>query len=233
LLFTVKDTGIGILEDKQAAIFHAFTQADSSTTRKYGGTGLGLAISSQLVKLMGGRITVQSEFGKGSLFAFTAQFGRASAVLEGADGIKGLTSGSKTAIMTGPPLRILLAEDNSVNQRLAMRVLEKRGHSIEVAATGTQALVALTRQSFDLVLMDVQMPEMNGLEATAAIREMELSGGGHIPIIAMTAHAMKGDRERCLEAGMDGYITKPLKVDELFEAIDKATANHAFLEQSI
>jgi signal transduction histidine kinase/ligand-binding sensor domain-containing protein/ActR/RegA family two-component response regulator len=232
LRFTVKDTGIGIPPDKQQTIFQAFTQADGSTTRKYGGSGLGLAISSQLVNLMAGRITVESECGKGSAFAFTASFKRTyAALLASAPDSKLLTSANHEEQLTGTPLRILLAEDNLVNQRLARRVLEKRGHSVEVATTGTQAISILARQSFDLVLMDVQMPEMNGLEATAAIRKKELGDDSHIPIIAMTAHAMKGDRERCLQAGMDGYLTKPLKVAELYEAMDRATGKRAFSEQ--
>ncbi|MBM4083417.1 MAG: response regulator [Planctomycetes bacterium] len=355
LHFTVADTGIGIPPDKQRSIFAAFVQADSSTTRRYGGTGLGLTISSQLVHMMGGRIWVESEVGRGSTFHFTAEFGlqesaatpplhleplslhglrvlvvddnatnrrilhemltnwhmkptlaegatSALAAMERAlkdgepfplvlldammpetDGFElaerikehpdlaaatlvmlssssrpgdaarcqelgvaaylmkpvkqsGLLDAIATAMAAASPaqartrvpavaraqrhLRILLAEDNLANQRLAVRLLERRGHTVAVVSNGREALAALEKQPFDAVLMDVQMPEMDGFEATAAIREKERSTGAHVPIIAMTAHAMKGDRERCLQAGMDGYVPKPLHAKELFEAVE-------------
>jgi signal transduction histidine kinase/DNA-binding response OmpR family regulator len=355
LHFKVRDTGIGIPAEKQRAIFDPFTQADSSTTRRYGGTGLGLTISRQLVELMGGRIWVESEEGGGSIFQFTARFGLSTeparrpalggADLRGlpvlvvddnatnrrilrevlaawgmrpreADGGEAALAALKEAAAVGEPfalvlldghmpgmdgfglaeqvrrlpqlvgvalvmltsaghptdvercrrleigaylmkpvkqsellatvltalsrpvaraevapapllpaqplprpLHILLAEDNAVNQRLAVRLLEKQGHTIVVANNGGEALAALERQPFDLVLMDVQMPEMDGFEATAHIRARESGGGRRQPIIAMTAHALKGDRERCLEAGMDGYVSKPIQPHELNEAI--------------
>jgi signal transduction histidine kinase/CheY-like chemotaxis protein/HPt (histidine-containing phosphotransfer) domain-containing protein len=354
LHFSVRDTGIGIPPDRQAAIFQAFTQADGSVTREYGGTGLGLAISAQLVQLMGGRMEVQSEVGKGSTFQFTVRFGRSSEAalkpltgrvdLEGLPvlvvddnatncgiltemlanwqmaptvaasgfvalaelrrgavgcdpfplvlidalmpemdgfalveriraepGLAGatilmLSSADRaadaarcralgvaaylvkpikqselldtilTALGSAPlhereparavsvgydsrRLHVLLAEDNEVNQELAVKMLHKRGHTVVVANNGREALAALERGCFDVVLMDVQMPEMDGLSATAAIREGERSTGRHVPIIALTAHAMKGDRERCLAAGMDAYISKPVRADELFEAL--------------
>jgi PAS domain S-box-containing protein len=372
LRVTVTDTGIGIPVEKQRSIFEAFSQAESSTTRRYGGTGLGLAISAQLVQMMGGQIWVESEVGKGSSFSFTVRLGRqqgaresrgprepanvrdlpvlvvddnatnrlileemltswrmkptvvesgasALAVLERAreagepfalvlldammpemDGFGlaeaiqqhpdaaeatlmmlssagqrgdaarcrelGITTyltkpikqselldaimkalGSRLSALGGDrsvpsrepraesrelrakrALRILLAEDNAVNQTLAVRLLKKWGHAVVVAGNGQEALAALEREPFDLVLMDVQMPEMGGFEATAAIREQERATGGgtnagaHLPIVAMTAHAMKGDRERCLAAGMDGYVSKPLQSHELFDAIEKA-----------
>jgi two-component system sensor histidine kinase/response regulator len=359
LHFAVTDTGIGIPPEKQELIFNSFTQVDSSTTRKHGGTGLGLTISSQLVKMMGGRIWVESEPGVGSTFHFTAAFGlgsdtgmtthpRASVVLEdmpvlvvddnatnrrilaemltnwgmkpteAGDGptalaameqaksngepfnlvlldvnmpemdgfavaenirqdpelvgvtIMMLTSTSREAdaarcrelgiavylvkpikrsdlldtIMTAlgtpsldgdqpPPVtrgslggsrrprRILLVEDNAVNRRLAIVMLQKGGHTVVVAGDGKEALAALGKQEFDLVLMDVQMPEMDGFEATAAIREKEKATGTHLPIIAMTAYAMEGDRERALEAGMDDYVSKPFKAKEMLEAIER------------
>ncbi len=354
LHFLISDTGIGIPEEKQQLVFAAFTQADGSTTRRYGGTGLGLAISAQLVEMMGGRIWVESAPGQGSTFHFTARFGlqRAHASppppaglanLEGLrvlvvddnatnrnilneqltgwrvkptltesgagaiaalaqsalasdpfslalvdylmpemdglelaavirrdtrfDGVKlvMLTSGlrvdaarceragifdclnkplkraelldrilkavgSSTAprsrLNTGPstvedvrPLRILLGEDNQINQVLAVRLLEKHGHKVVVADTGRQVLAALDEGCFDIVLMDVQMPELDGLKAAEAIREKEKKAGGHIPIIAMTAAAMTGDRERCFEAGMDSYLSKPIQMKELLAAV--------------
>ncbi|HKX27283.1 MAG TPA: PAS domain S-box protein, partial [Blastocatellia bacterium] len=366
LHFSVTDTGIGIAHHKQQSIFQAFSQADNSTTRRYGGTGLGLTISSKLVGMMGGRIWVDSEPGHGSTFHFTARFGAPEtapvstrlrpeteqrhprvlvvddhathrqilagvlsqwqlapvtaagsqealqvlreAQISGApfqillidarmpepDGFRLVETLKEQEIWTGatimmlpssnqsvdaarcrelgmtasltkpikqsdlfqillnifnapsipesgqavagpapaPPkarerYRILLAEDNAVNWRLAVRLLEREGHSVVVANNGLEAIAAFEQEAFDLILMDVQMPEMNGYEATAAIRERELISGGHIPIVAMTANAMKGDRERCLEAGMDNYISKPIKSKELFEVIeDLASSDH-------
>jgi CheY-like chemotaxis protein len=362
LHFSVRDSGIGIPREKLGLLFQAFSQVDSSTTRKYGGTGLGLAISSQLVKLMGGRVWVESEPGRGSTFHFTARFGLSegpaprqapvelararglpvlvvddnatnrrilndlltqwglapalvesgrealaalhraaadgepfslvlldnmmpemdgfmlaeeiqrhpglagstlmmlssadrrdntarcrelglaayltkpikrsellNAIMTVVDGPAGekvrMATGTRSAI--GPSargLRLLLTEDNVVNQKLALRLLEKRGHTVVIAANGKEALEALERQAFDVVLMDVQMPEMDGFEATAAVRAKEKATGGHVPIVAMTAHAMKGDRERCLQVGMDGYISKPLQPSELFEAVEGLAA---------
>jgi two-component system, sensor histidine kinase and response regulator len=361
LRFTVSDTGIGIPSEKHKSIFDPFSQADSSTTRKYGGTGLGLTISTRLVTMMGGKIRLESQMGKGAQFHFTVRFkssekraqvgtiappeiprgvkvlvvddnptnrrilegmlkrwemkskcvesgedalaelsaGRAAAApygliltdmhMPGMDGfalierirerpelatatIMMLTSAGHrgdgdrckepgvSAYLLKPirqselreaiarvlgaqqqegaiplvtryslqdardpadVLRILLAEDNFVNQRLAIRLLEKRGHRISVAANGREALAALEKASCDLVLMDVQMPEMDGMEATARIREKEKLTGGHQPVVALTAHAMKGDQELCFAAGMDGYLTKPLRQQELDELLEK------------
>jgi len=358
LHFRVADSGIGIPRDKQQLIFEAFTQADTSATRKYGGTGLGLSICSQLVALMGGKIWVESEQGKGSTFHFTAKFevpeaplpkaasappealyglgvlvvddnetnrrlleetlkrwgampvtaASGQAALEamasaeaagkpfsmilldhqmpGMDGFAvaeqirqqpklisttimmlssggqrgdasrcrklGITAylfkpfkqselldatlnalGRQSADPAKPPLitrhtlrgpgsalSVLVAEDSPVNQRLAMRLLEKRGHTVQVAANGAEALAALDKQSFDVVLMDVQMPVLDGLQATAAIRESEKTTGKHLRIIAMTAHAMEGDRANCLAAGMDGYISKPIHAQEMLAVLE-------------
>ena len=369
LHFAVSDTGIGITPEEQQRLFQAFTQADTSTTRKYGGTGLGLAISARLVGMMGGRIWLESRTGQGSTFHFTARFGppsgpvphsarteparvhdlpvlivddnatnrrileemlanwgmRPTAVEGGRQALAALerarASGSPfalvlldammpemdgfmlveqlrrgpdplgatlmmlssanrredaarcrelgvasyltkpvrqstllDAIMTAlgkapsdgdrdgqttaagePPagrraLRLLLADDNPVNRRLAIGLLEKRGHRVVVAGNGREALVALEEGPFDAVLMDVQMPEMDGFEATAAIRAREVGTGAHTPIIAMTAHALKGDRERCLEAGMDAYVSKPLRRQELFEVLEAVVAGSIQVE---
>lgn len=372
LHFIVSDTGIGIAPEKRQLIFEAFSQADNSTTRRFGGTGLGLTISSRLVEAMKGKIWVESELGKGSSFHFTISAGRVSKAvappveqlslagisvlvvddnftnrriltemfwmwqmkpaeaasaqealthlrraagrgepfglvvtdvhmpeMDGFDlverirsfpnlsghAIVMLTSGEKRgdiercrglgvsahlmkpvqrtelraaiakAIMAPvsdesenqPPLasqiqprlapqelrsRILLAEDNAINQRVAARILEKRGHSVIIAGTGREALDVLEHETVDVVLMDVQMPEMDGFEATQAIRQREIGRNSHIPIIAMTAHAMSGDRDRCLAAGMDGYISKPIRADDLLNLIENAKALSANIPQA-
>ena len=357
LHIAVRDSGVGIAADRQRAIFNAFEQGDGSMTRRYGGTGLGLAIVTNLVRLMRGRLWLESTVGAGSTFHFTVRLGRAGqvepvpaelvllrrlpvlviggsaaerrviectlarwglqpsaadteqaalGVMERAaaaehpfpvvlaflraGGAPGLAFVERlrqdprlsgvTVILVGPPgdpqhaaralgvaayltapvsdgdlldafrtalglprppdaeqmpaaghaathpnrrLHILLAEDNPVNQKVAVRVLEKRGHTVVVVADGRQALAAWERESFDVVLMDVQMPEMDGLEATAEFRRRERAGTlpGHVPIIALTAHAMKGDRERCLAAGMDDYVPKPINADLLSAAIER------------
>jgi PAS domain S-box-containing protein len=217
LHFLVKDTGIGIPVEKQALIFQPFRQADGSSSRRYEGTGLGLTISSRLLSLMGGAIWVESQAGEGSTFHFTVPLQAA--------GDSTIETHPKDAAApaksNGRACRILLAEDNPVNQRLVFAALRKQGHEIEVATNGHEVLAALDRTPFDLILMDVQMPRMDGLEATAAIRETEKESRGHVPIVAMTAHAMKGDMERCLEAGMDDYLSKPVDLARLREAVER------------
>ncbi len=373
LHFQVADTGIGIPAEKLGTIFEQFSQADGSTNRRYGGTGLGLTISTQLVKLMGGRMWVESEVGRGSTFHFTVSLGISSTqpkqdhrhhltrlkdisvlvvddnatnrrildemlkkwqmkptlaasgpialatlrqatdarakfpliivdcVMPGMDGFAlveqihqvdscskpvvmmltsdklsgdtarcrdlgiachlvkpvmqakllnsilialGITSSPKNESSSNSPvvmspvpsdrknLQILLAEDNVVNQKVAVRILERQGHKVEVAENGKEVLKLLETRSFDVVLMDIQMPEMNGFEATACIRAQEKTTGSHLPIVAMTANAMKGDRERCLAEGMDDYVSKPIKIPELLEALQKVTSKHSSLENN-
>jgi signal transduction histidine kinase/ActR/RegA family two-component response regulator/HPt (histidine-containing phosphotransfer) domain-containing protein len=213
---SVADTGIGIPKDKQRAVFDAFQQADGSTTRRFGGTGLGLTISTTLVNLMGGRLWLESEPGVGSTFHFTVALDRASAPVPSAPRLSArfAADGSRAEV------RVLLVEDNVVNQRVANGLLVRRGHQVRIAADGEEALAMLAGEAFDVVLMDVQMPVMGGLEATIEIRARERIHGGHIRVIAMTAHAMSGDRERCLEAGMDAYLSKPVDPELLFAAVE-------------
>ena len=211
LRFTVSDTGPGIAPDFQKSIFKPFDQGAPYTARKHGGTGLGLPICAELVARMGGEIGVESRPGAGSRFHFTAVFGLAKgASASGGQGVGGDLS----------PQRVLLAEDNAVNRELAELALGQMGHEVTSVTDGREALAALETGRFDLVLMDIQMPEVNGLDATRRIRERERQKGtGHLPIVAMTAHAMAEDRYRCLDVGMDGYVTKPVRPEELARAM--------------
>lgn len=213
---SVSDTGIGIPADRLESVFDAFCQVDASTTRKYGGTGLGLAISQRLVEAMGGQITVRSELGKSSTFSFTVE-------LEKAGPRPSRARATREIPPTAPhPGRVLLVEDNLVNQQVALRILEHGGYRADIVPNGQEALRALETASYDLVLMDVQMPVMNGLEASRWIRDSHSPVRNHrVPIIALTAAAMKGDRERCLEAGMDDYISKPLRPHQLLALVEK------------
>jgi signal transduction histidine kinase/ActR/RegA family two-component response regulator len=212
--FNVTDTGIGLSNEQQKLIFEPFRQADGSVTRRYGGTGLGLAISSNLAELMGGGVSVRSAPGDGSTFSFTIHC-PVCAVEDEAIAKGGVPA--REGVSAGQ-LSILLAEDNRVNQLLMVRLLEARGHRVTVAGDGRVALDEAERYGFDVILMDVQMPGMDGLEATRILRER----GVRTPIIAMTAHAMQGDRDKCLEAGMNAYVTKPIQPEEVFEAIEDA-----------
>jgi signal transduction histidine kinase/CheY-like chemotaxis protein len=222
LEFVVADTGVGVRREKQAAIFAAFEQADDSTTRKYGGTGLGLAICTKLVEMMHGRIWIESpwldaESGRtitGSAFHFTAQFAPGKAPVRAEPAKAGRVPEN---------LRILLAEDNVVNRTLAIHVLERRGHTVLVAENGREALEILERERVDAILMDIQMPEMDGFQATAAIREKEKTSGGRVPIVALTANAMRGDGERCLAQGMDAYLAKPFRIADLDRVLGEVT----------
>ena len=217
LEFAVRDTGIGIPPSSLELIFQPFAQADPSMARRFGGTGLGLTICKNLVEMMGGRIWVESQVGHGSTFYFTLRLPLAKELPSDFEPPVAVTTAACV------PLRILLAEDNPANQKLATYVLHDRGHLVEIAGDGQEA-VALTEQNcYDVILMDVQMPGMNGLEATAAIRNRE-GGRRRVPIIAMTAHAAKGDRERCLAAGMDGYLSKPIDGQEMISLAETLAA---------
>jgi signal transduction histidine kinase/FixJ family two-component response regulator len=219
--FEVADTGIGIAADKQARIFEAFQQADISSTRKYGGTGLGLTISSRLVELLGGRLELASEAGRGSRFYFTLPLAVAPPETAAVVTVRS----SPQVLVPRRTLRVLLAEDNAVNQLYAATMLRRWGHTVVVADDGEQALAAWEEETLDVVLMDVQMPRVDGLEATRRLREREaLRGGRRIPIIALTAHAFHEDRDRCFDAGMDQYLSKPIAAAELFAALEDATA---------
>lgn len=221
LQFAVSDTGIGMTAEQQEKLFQEFTQADVSTYSQYGGTGLGLAISARLVSLMNGKIWVQSEPGKGSVFYFTAQFDRADALALPEQPVKDFSgsTGSEESEWEFIPLKILVAEDNEVNQLLVKTILGKLGYEPEMVADGASALAFIKQKKTDLIFMDVQMPEMDGLQATAEIRkEKDIE---QPVIIAMTAYAFQGDREKCLAAGMDDYITKPVRMSDLKSAITK------------
>ena len=215
----VTDTGIGLTEEQQELIFEPFRQADGSVSRRYGGVGLGLAICTRLVEMMGGAFSVRSAVGQGSTFSFTIHCPICTRPPE--EDLDGSISGTLPVLGS---LRILLAEDNRVNQLLVVRLLESQNHAVTVVSNGRAALDAVARHSFDLILMDVQMPEMDGLEATRILRERQRAGGHNTPIIAMTAHAMQGDREKCLAAGMDAYVSKPIRPEELFAAIEQVLA---------
>jgi signal transduction histidine kinase/ActR/RegA family two-component response regulator len=214
LEFSVVDTGIGIPEEKRDLLFESFTQVDSSFTREFGGTGLGLAISKGLVDLMGGEIHVRSLEGKGSVFTFVIPLKKAEAQPETPDEPPRKDSGKEV-----PAARILLAEDDPMIRDTITLMLAQRGWETETAETGRDAVGKWERGNFDLVLMDLQMPEMNGLEATRAIREKEAGGERHTCIIALTAHARREIREDCLNAGMDRVLTKPVQLNDLYSAI--------------
>jgi PAS domain S-box-containing protein len=228
LHFVIHDTGRGISGETQKKIFEPFTQEDSSMSRNYGGTGLGLTISKRLVEKMGGRIWLQSETGKGSTFHFTVELitKHVSATVNAVPSLENEVAASSHA-EPARKRRVLLVEDNPVNQTLALRLLERKGFSVTVAGDGQAALEELDKAQFDIALMDIQMPRMDGLAATAAIRAREKDTGAHLPIVAMTAHALKGDQERCLAAGMDDYLSKPIRTTELFAKIEQLTGSPA------
>lgn len=226
LLFSVTDTGIGISPEDISKLFKPFSQVDGSITRKFGGTGLGLAISKQLVEMMHGSIWTESQVGKGTSFYFTVQ-------CEIGESIQERPSPVAVSYKTLFPKRILLAEDNIVNQDVIMRLLKEIGHTVEIANHGLEVLDLLEHNSeqIDLILMDIQMPQMDGLEATTLIRARETVMGGHIPIIALTAHALHGDKERFINLGMDGYLTKPTTLLALAQEIESIMQKAGQLEE--
>ncbi len=219
LYFSVTDTGVGILHEARNRLFQPFSQADGSTTRKFGGTGLGLSISKRLVELMGGEIGVESTFGAGSTFWFRlpverAEFDGAPAAPKG-----GTRAPARDERGERARPRVLLAEDNVVNRRVATRMLENLGCAVDVAIDGRDALRAAGRSDYALILMDCHMPELDGLEATRELRRIEAGTERHVPVVALTANAMGGDRQRCIEAGMDDYLSKPIEMAELERTI--------------
>jgi len=221
LMFSVKDTGIGIKEEDIPRLFNYFTQLDISASKKFQGTGLGLAISKNIVKLMGGEISVESQYGKGSTFYFTCLFDIASDSKESSN-IQKVCIDNKAYHETS----ILQVEDDIISQRFMNQLCKLAGWKIKIASNGLEALNMLENEDFDIILMDIQMPDMSGIELTKIIREKEKLTGKHITIIAMTAYAMGGDRDICINTGMDDYISKPIEVMKLKEVITKYSNNY-------
>jgi CheY-like chemotaxis protein len=217
---SVHDTGPGIPAAKLESVFDKFSQVDGSTTRKYGGTGLGLAISKQLVELMGGSIAVSSRFGEGSTFSFTLPLKLAASPHASAPVARSEKYAAMAVRLGGTPIRVLVAEDNIVNQKVAARMLQKLGARPDLAANGREAVEMFGLLPYDLIFMDCQMPEMDGYAATREIRRRE-GPNQHVPIVAMTAEALAGCREQCLAAGMDDHLAKPVKLELLVEALQK------------
>lgn len=222
LLFTVEDTGIGMTPEQLNNLFIPFTQADTSITRKYGGSGLGLSISKHLVESMGGSIWAESEFGKGSSFFFRADF----ITFKNSDGMsivnaERASEGVYSSDMEKIPANVLLVEDNEINQEIATEMLTQMGANVDVASNGEEAISLVAVKKYDMIFMDVQMPVMDGLEATRRIRNDRGKSKESLPIVAMTAHAMKGDYEKSMNAGMNDHITKPINPMELYKTLKK------------
>jgi CheY-like chemotaxis protein len=223
LRFTVSDTGIGIPPEKQQTIFRAFEQEDTSTTRKYGGTGLGLTIAARLVALMGGEITVESRPGQGSTFAFTARF-KAQPDADPSSPVSrqpAVEPEREPAPAAVTPLNVLVAEDNEFNAQLIEHLLVRRGHRAVLAADGREALAHVEKSAFDLLILDIHMPELDGFEVVETIRSRERGTGQHLPVVALTARSRSEDRDQCLAAGMDEFLTKPFRPDDLWAVIDR------------
>ncbi|MDH3330328.1 MAG: ATP-binding protein, partial [Desulfobulbaceae bacterium] len=229
-LFEVTDTGIGIKPDKQETIFEAFTQADTSHSRRYGGTGLGLPISKRFVELMGGELRLESQSGIGSRFWFSLPLREVCPLPEKKQ--EDISSPLVQLVKKPQPFKILLAEDNFINTTLAVSLLECAGYEVTAVMNGKDAVQKFKDESFDIILMDVQMPDIDGYEAVGQIRLYEKDKGGHIPIIAMTACAMEGDREKCLEKGMDDYLPKPIDRKIMFGLLSRYLNNNSESEDS-
>ncbi len=232
LIFAIRDTGIGIAPEAIGRLFQPFTQVDASTTRRYGGTGLGLAVSKRLVNLMGGELTVESAPGRGSVFRFSIELGRDASLTDSpiptaypapfSESVSPQIAETQRAPHPQSPYRILLAEDNLVNQKVAQKMLRQLGYRANIVVNGLEVLEAVASQSYDIILLDLQMPEMDGLEAARRLRSKSARAGMRPWIVAITANAMPGDRELCLAAGMDDYITKPIRPSELASALARA-----------
>jgi CheY-like chemotaxis protein len=225
LNFVVKDSGVGISTDKQNNIFDSFSQEDASTSRKYGGTGLGLTISSRIIQLMNSEIKLKSKVGSGSEFSFMLTFAKGKNNIEtiDQDNFLPIKNNYKTS-------KILVVEDNLVNQKLIVQMLEKAEYIVDVADTGYVAIDKVKQASFGIILMDIQMPGIDGYETTKKIREIQNSSGQHTPIIALTAHALANDREKCLAAGMDEYLSKPIDRQKLYSTINSLLSESSFVE---
>ncbi|MEO6733940.1 MAG: response regulator, partial [Ferruginibacter sp.] len=220
IAFSIKDTGIGVAADKQSDIFERFTQANTDTQRLYGGTGLGLNITRSIIDLYGGTLTMESEPGRGTTFHFILPFNKYIETEVAAE-VMPFDDSQVISKNTGRPIHILLVEDNMINAMLATQVLTKKGFTLVHEVNGELAIAAVQRQYFDLILMDLQMPVMNGITASLAIRKLE-GNERKVPIIAMTAHSLQGEMQHCYNAGMNGYVAKPFKPNDLFNAIVEA-----------
>ncbi|MBB2149385.1 response regulator [Pedobacter gandavensis] len=218
IAFKVHDTGIGIPVNKQQSVFDFFEQVTSDTSRRYAGTGLGLSIVKRLVELQGGEVALESVLGKGSDFYFTIDFGKVSDEVK-KQTMKTSNRFQQPIVQNGKGIKVLIVEDNPINQLLVIKVLENQGYEITVASNGRIALEEYGKQSFDVILMDLQMPELDGYETTRIIRKME-GDKGEIPIVAMTAHTIEGELEKCLKIGMNDYISKPFNASELYQKIE-------------
>jgi PAS domain S-box-containing protein len=225
LLFVVSDTGVGIDPTRWPEVFEPFKQLDVSSKARRGGTGLGVSISEKLAELMGGRLYFSSLPDEGSTFAFCAEVEHGPEVIVSEEELSAEQSRLEALPRPSRSYRCLVVEDNPVNQKMVLKMLAIGGHEVELCANGRDALALAQAQNFDLILMDIQMPEMDGLEATLALRKWERQSSRHVPILAMTAHAMPGDRERCLRAGMDGYLSKPVRIGDLLRAVEHFASN--------